>query len=281
VSQSKLTPSPLVISPSSPPSAENIESPECEDDISDPWWKSISPGKILIASVIAFGCFLALRALATATPWPKKSQIETSITNDIIRTPSSSPDYSFKTQTKEWEISPLELWDHSLLVTSVSPPSEWTDVSIDGRAEIVVSDITGVWGDVEPEVLGAIQFGNTAASGYAVGAPDSWRPENFAFLTMLTSSPSVQDAIKRIRPGDQCRIIGVKVNCYLKEPTGTKLPLAPSEEGAYPPVTIKVEELIFLRKHNHGWRLASQIMLWVAAALFAAAAAAQMLPDEG
>ncbi len=277
----KISPSPLVISPTSEPPPEEVEQPESEDDIRENWWESISPGKLLLASAVAFGIFVVLRSMSTATPWPTRSQIHPAVGSDIVRTPSTSPKFNLKTVTKDWEISPLEMWDHSLLVTSASPPSKWTDVSVKGRDEIVILDITGVWGEnATGGKYERVDFGNTGGSGYAVGAPSSWSPDNFAYLSLISASPSIQSAIRRLRPGDQCRIVGTRVDCYLKEKNGTLLPLYPSDEGAYPPIAIEVEELIFLRKHNYGWRTASQIAMGIAVSLFALAAAAQMLPDR-
>ena len=281
MSKKNLKPTPLVIDLSKEVVEEKIELPESEDDIRERWWEAISPRSLLIASIACLGFYGGFRVMSTAKEWPIPSELDPSVKSPPQFTESSMTPYGLSTPDHRWEMRPLGGWDAKVLVTSANPPSKWTEVGVPGRTDLVASDITVLWGQNATEGLYVgLEFGNTATTGFVMNPPEDWSPREFAYLVLIQSTSQARDSILSLRKGDQCRIVGRRVECYLEEDGKPGPSLVGAPDGAYPPMIIDVEWVDFLSREGQIWIDLSKLTGWLAAILFGFAAATQMLPRE-
>ena len=173
----------------------------------------------------------------------------------------------------QYSIQPRYSYDLYGLVVSLHESDAWWDLAHrEWGDHINVADLCVVWGaNVRNDAYRAISFDNTQwECHWRTGSEAAWKAFDESAVSnnhMVTDSPSVARALKKVRVGDQVRFRGYLADYTIFKdgrPQGTRVTsTVRTDTGPGACEVVYLEDFDILGSANRAWRLAFKASLFL------------------
>mgnify|MGYP000112010900 CR=1 FL=1 len=233
----------------------------------------------LSQALFIVGAFVLFVSWTQKDQFPQPSAALPDLSREPVQVPVEEPVFKAQAGGVTYDIQPLydyELWG---LIVSTHRSDAWFDLYHEDWKDYLNSvDLCVMWGsNVASGVYRHMKFHNGSFTAYARfrrGVPPSlvadFRPDQISNNHLLPGDAFVEDAIRRVGPGDQIRLRGWLVQYshsngrYQRGTSVTR-----TDQGAHACETVYVTDFEILSAPNTAWRIAFHlsVALTVAAGL--------------